>query len=813
MTESACGGDELKGEAGIFKTRQGVHTQASGLDQFGVAVTLAARSLSCMTISPAAVCHAGCVVIASLFAVCMPATVCSQSATLDTLARSSLAQLDGRAVLSGPRDSIEIVRDRWGVPHIYARNMDDLFFAQGFVQAQDRLWQMEMYRRMYEGTLSEIMGPAYVAHDKLTRLINFRGPFDDREWKRYHPAGRRIFDAFAAGVNAFIASAGNRLPVEFRLTGITPQRWTAEVALLRTQTAMPTADAIAELRLAQSVVRVGADSANRAARPSPFRPLVVPEGVDLSIIGPDVIAALSGLRSGTVRPPLLPQYAALRDAVPSQNFGVQENSPGSNNWVVSGSRTASGNVIVSNDPHRTVANPSIRYIVHLNAPGWNVIGATEPVLPGVMIGHTERIAWGLTIVGTDQADVYVEDLNPAKHTETRFKGAWEPMRSVVDTIRVKGAAPVLVTQRFTRHGPVFYMDTVRHKAYVMHTTAHLPGSAGYLSALRYHALQDCREFLDAQEYFLAPTENMICGDTRGNIAWQASAASPKRTTWHGRLPVPGTGAYEWDGVRGDLPREFNPARGWIATANNDIHPEGYDPPLFFKAGPARARYDRIASILAEPKKFTLMDMAAIQHDAYSAQGARDVALFQGWTSQNASIEQARAALATWNGQYRRESLAAALYNFASRAISTDMRSPNIAVAQQRMLLERAIAIGLDSLKATQGTDAAQWRWGRINRSELPHSLVRAYDIPAVERHGGAAFVAAVGATYREIIDMGDLDGALAMNVPGQSGQPGSPYYNNLVESFGRAEYFPLAFTRAAVDRVAAHRLVLAPVRR
>ena len=748
-------------------------------------------------------------VLSAALATCLAATAPAQPTVFDTLARSSLAQIDGNVKLSGLRDRVEIVRDKFGVPHIYARNTYDLFFAQGFVQAQDRLWQMEIYRRTYEGTLSEIMGPSYVAHDRLSRLLKFRGPFDDKEWTSYHPQGKLIFAAFADGVNAFIASAGDKLPVEFRLTGIKPQKWSAEVALLRTQTALPTADAIAELRLAQSVARLGADSANRAANPSPFRPLVVPPGVDLSIINQDVVAALSVLRTNTIRPPLLRQYAKLSNAVPSENLGVQENSPGSNNWVLSGSRTASGNVIVANDPHRTVGNPSIRYIVHLNAPGWNVIGATEPVLPGVMIGHTERIGWGLTIVGTDQADVYVEDVNPANRNQTRYGGAWQPMRSIIDTIRVKDEAAVIVTQRFTRHGPVFYVDTVHHKAYAMRATSLLPGSAGYLSALRYTSIEDCKGFLDAQQYYLGPTENMICGDTRGNIAWQASAASPKRPNWHGRLPVAGTGDFEWDGLRTDLPREFNPARGWIATANNDIHPEGYDPPLFFKNGAQSDRVDRISSVLSESKKFTMLDMEALQHDAYSIQGAKDVPLFQGWTSSDARIETGRAALAAWNAQSRRESMAAALYRMMTRGMR-EARSTTVAQPQKQAMLERAIAAGLDSLKATQGDNPAEWRWGRINRQELPHSLVRAFDIPSVERHGGAGFVAAVGATYREVIDMGDLDGAMSTNVPGQSGQPGSPYYKNLVDGFGKGEYFPLAFSRAAVDKVAEHRLLLLP---
>ena len=743
----------------------------------------------------------------------VPGLTHAQETTLAALARSSLAQIDGRVSLRGLRDTVQVVRDRWGVPHIYAKNIDDLFFAQGFVQAQDRLWQMEMYRRTYEGTLAEIMGPEYVRHDRLVRLLRYRGPFDDREWTSYHPEGKRIFDAFAAGVNAFIAQAGDRLPVEFRLTGIRPKAWTADIALLRTQTAMPVGDASAELRLAREVVRLGVDSANKAARPSPYRDLVVPNGADLSIIGPDVVAALQGMRTGTVRPEILPRYRSLSSALPSENRGVQENSPGSNNWALSGQMTANGHVIVANDPHRSVSNPSIRYIVHLVAPGWDVIGATEPVLPGVMIGHTGRIGWGLTIVGTDQSDVYIEDVNPADRNEVRFRGAWERLRVEQDTIPVKGGVPVTVTYKFSRHGPVFYEDTIRNKAYVIRSTMHEPGSAGYLSALRYHALDDCREFLDAQRYYLAPTENMICGDTKGNIAWQASAASPKRPNWHGRLPVPGTGEYEWDGFRTDLPRELNPSRGWIATANHDIHPPGFDPPLFFKNTPQRGRYDRVAEVLSSGKKFTMADMMALQHDAHNAAAARDIPLFRDWTANAPQVERARKALAEWDAQHRRESLAAAVYRYASRGITNEARNPETPAPRRQATLEAAISVALDSLRATQGDDPAQWRWGRINRSELPHSLARTYDIPPVERHGGAGFVAAVGATYREIIDMNDLDASRATNTPGQSGQPESPFYRNLVESYGRGEYFPLSYSRAAVEKVAAHRLVLEPMRR
>lgn len=747
--------------------------------------------------------------LASLLVV---STAGAQQTTFDSLARAALSRIAGQQTVPGLKDTVQVIRDRWGVPHIYAKNLDDLFFAQGFVHAQDRLWQMDMYRRTWAGELAEILGPDYVEHDRLARLMRYRGPWDEREWTSYHPEGRRIFQAFAHGVNAYIALAGDRLPVEFTLTGLRPGPWSPEASVLRTQTAMPLGDARAELNLARQVAQLGAEEANRRARPSPSRDLIPAPGVDLALIDDRVREALGALRTAPPQPLLLPAFRRLADAIPRENRGAQEDSPGSNNWVISGRLTASGRVIVANDPHRNVANPSIRYIVHLNAPGWDVIGATEAPLPGVAIGHNGRIAWGLTIVGTDQSDVYVEDVNPANRTEVRFRGQWERLRSVRDTIRVKDAAPVIVTHEFSRHGPIFHRDTIRHKAYAIRSTMHEPGSAGYLSALRYHALSDCRQFLDAQIYYKAPTENMVCGDAQGNIAWQASAAAPRRPNWHGRLPVPGTGEFEWNGFRDDLPREINPERGWIATANHDIHPRDYDPPLFFKNGPQTARYDRLVQLLSTGSRFTLADMERMQHDAFNASAAQDVPLFRGWTASRPELEPLRRMIAEWDGWQRRASSAAAAYSFVVRGLSAEARASDTPPARRRQLLEAALAQGLSRLREAQGADPSEWRWGRVNRSELPHALVRAFDIPPIERTGGSGTVAAIGATYRQIVDFANLDSARATNVPGQSAQPGSPFYADLAGAFGREEYFPLAFSREAVRRHTAHRLTLAPAR-
>jgi len=749
-------------------------------------------------------------IVGTVLVVCLLAFMPRQE-SFETLARAALAQIDGTMQVRGLRDSVRVLRDEWGVPHIYAKNIDDLFFAQGYVHAQDRLWQMDLYHRTYTGRLSEILGPSALRHDRLMRLLQYRGPFNDREWKSYHPEGKRIFDAFAAGVNAYIADIGEKLPVEFTLTGLKPLPWTADVALLRTQTAMPVGDVRSELRLARNVSQFGAAEANRRARPDPYRDLQVPAGTDVNAIDDAVLASLDGMMTGTIRLPLLPQYERWADAMPRDNEGAQENSPGSNNWVVSGKLTATGNVLLANDPHRNVSNPSIRYIVHLNAPGWNVIGATEAPLPGVAIGHNGRIAWGLTIVGTDQADVYVEQLNPANHKQVRWQNGWGNLRIVYDTIRVKDAAPQIIELKYSRHGPIFHVDSLRNLAYAMRSTMHEPGSAGYLGAMRYHALDNCREFLDAQVYFKAPTENMICGDVHGNIAWQASALSPKRAGWDGRLPVSGTGEFEWQGFRDDLPREFNPERGWIATANHNIQPPNYDPPLFFKSGDTGARYRRLAELLSARSDFTVASFERMQHDAFSAAAAEDVELFRGWTSANPTIERARSTIANWDAVYDRSSTAAALFSYMRGGIAP-ARADTLAPAARQRILERVLTAALDTIRARQGDDPVQWRWGRIHRSEFPHMLTRAYDIPAVERSGGPGTVAATGATFREVIDLGNFDASTATNSPGQSAQPFSPFYANLARSWADQQYFPLLYSRGLVEARAKHTLMLVPRR-
>jgi penicillin amidase len=730
-------------------------------------------------------------------------------ATLDGLAAASLSRIDGSISVPGLRGHVRVIRDTWGIPHIYADSADDLFLAQGYVMAQDRLWQMEMWRRAGEGRLAEILGPSALARDRVARLLKYRGPVDDHELAAYHPEARRLMTAYVNGINAFIAANQNGLPVEFVLTGIRPEPWTIDALLLRQTTF---GDAVTELQLARSAAQLGAVEANRRRNPDPWEELTVPEGLDLTAIAAsgDALTGATRTAAGPIRPEILPEYRALVPSLPAESRrDGQVPEPGSNNWVVSGALSATGKPVVANDPHRDVTLPSLRYISHLSAPGWNVIGASEPPFIGVAIGHNERVAWGLTIVGTDQHDVYVEELNPANAAEVKWNGVWEPIRSIREEIRVRGQQPQGVELRFTRHGPIFYEDAARHRAYVLRSALHQPGTAPYLAGLRLAQTANCREFLEAAMFWHAPSENLICGDVDGNIAWQASALTPARKGWSGRLPVPGTGAYEWTGFRKDLPRELNPSRGFIATANHNVQPKGYSPPFMFKNADTRfERITRLLELLQPGRRYSLDDHQRMQNDAYSLRAAADIKAFAGWTSAEPRVERARRMLAAWDAVYRKDSAEAALYETWRGGGSSGRGQQPETRKTDPASLEASLRTAIDALGKTQGTDAAAWRWGRMHARTFAHPFVAAFDARTVERPGGAGTVAADGASYREILDVADWDRSLATNVPGQSAQPGSPYYANLLPLWADNRYFPLAFSRRAVDAHAARTLVL-----
>ncbi len=767
------------------------------------------------------------IALAATAAACVAGEAGAQ-ASLDELARRSLATIDGELAVPGLEEPVEVIRDEWGVPHIYARNDDDLFFAQGYVMAQDRLWQMEMWRRWREGRLAEIFGPEALDYDRRTRLMRFRGPFDETEWTSYHPDAHRLFTAHAAGVNAWVEQNRDNLPVEFQLTGVEPLPWTAETAVLRwASLGVPSVrgHAIHEMQLALDVARYGVEEANRRFAPDPWDDLVVPAGLDVSIITEDILDAM---RAGDGDPFVTGRLPALEIVEPFRALlsepGLQARqvsllppgpvaTEGSNNWVLTGARSPSGVPILANDPHRRIEMPALRYFVHLVAPGWNVIGGGEPPFAGVDAGSNERMAWGFTFAGTDMVDVYVEELHPDDPNLVRWQDGWEPLRTVEEEIPVKGREPEPVVLKFSRHGPVFYEDRENGVAYAVRSVVQEPGTAAYKGSFQLAQADGCADFFERAMHWLVPTHSLICGDADGNIALQVTGLTPDRDGWNGRLPVPGNGDYEWRGFREDLPREFNPERGYIATANNNVHPPGYaGRPVFYHTsrGVETSRIARLHQILGTGDVLSVDDHKGIQHDARLLAAERDIPAFRGWTSDDADVEWARGLIADWDGSVSRESAAGALYVRWRAEVDAAVRDAGTSEPDRRTLLEQGLAAAIERLTEELGPDRTEWRHGRVHASELAHMLAPAYDLPPVERPGGFGAVNATGANFRRIIDLADPDRSVASNAPGQSAQPGSPFYGNLAENLGNGEYFPLLYTREAVEDRAAHRLTLRP---
>lgn len=584
--------------------------------------------------------------------------------------------------LPGLRQPVEILRDRWGIAHIYAQNEPDLFFAQGYTAASDRLFQLELWRRQATGTTAELLGPKELKRDIGTRLFRFRGNVE-AEMKHYHPHGPQIIRAFVAGINAYIRQINqtpDQLPIEFKLLKTQPGYWTPEVVLSRHQGLLE--NVRDELKYGRLVHLIGADSLRNL---SWFHPAANDKEPDLTL----------RVAGDQLFQPILELYEAfrlpLKFSKEDKGLGATEEEAanwldaekqytGSNNWVVSGNRSASGYPMLANDPHRAQAIPSLRYWTHLNAPGWNVVGGGEPSLPGVSIGHNEAGAWGLTIFETDTEDLYVYETNPANADQYRYKGKWEAVKVISDTIPVKGQQPVPVKLKYTRHGPVVYEDAKNHKLYAVRAGWLQPGCAPYLASLRMNGAQSWEEFRNACLLSRIPGENMVWAgrpsggrpsggltpaeSTKGDIGWQVVALSPVRKNWSGLVPVPGDGRFEWAGFLpiAQLPHQLNPPEGFIATANNNLIPPGY--PYRNAVGwdwssPVRAQ--RIAEVLKTKPKHTLADFKTLQADYVSLYARTLVPLLEPLQGQGEPVEWARKQLLTWDFRLEPTSIPAAIY--------------------------------------------------------------------------------------------------------------------------------------------------------
>jgi penicillin amidase len=782
------------------------------------------------------------VLLLLLFLITTAAMTAPAAETADSLAqksRAALAPIDGELTVPGLKHPIEVLRDRWGVPHIYAQDVDDLFLAQGFVAAQDRLFQIDLWRRVARGETAELVGKQALEGDRFARLVRYRGDME-AEWASYSPEARRIAAAFTRGINACIDQMGDRLPVEFTLLGYKPAKWQPEDCLGRMSGISMSANFRNEVLRAELIAAVGLEKARRLAPTDPPQAFAPAPGLDVAGIDRSLHA---GFDIATKALPFESVYS------------------GSNNWAIAGSHSVSGKPLLASDPHRAISLPSLRYLVHLNGPGWNVIGAGEPALPGVALGHNEHVAWGFTIVGTDLADLYVEETRHDDSSQYKVGDRWEPMKVIREKVKVHGQAePVELELRFTRHGPVVHQDDKRHRAFALRWVGNEPGGAAYLPSLRLDQAKSARELVEGLSGWKVPALNFVYADVTGHFGWSVTGLTPIRRGWDGLLPVPGAGgAYEWQGFRkpDELPHVADPSSGYVATANHNILPPGYPHAISYEWSP-NYRIQRIRKQLEAKEKLSLDDFRNIQHDVTSLPGLALGRLAKTVDMQDAALKPYVELLANWDGVLSRDSKAGPLYavwllelidgfygphvpkkllEFVSGRNGTELMIAALdqptkdwfgadPLAGRDRLLRTTFAAAVGRVQKQLG-DVQTWSWGRLHTTTFRHPLeklgpayAKGFSLGPVARPGDgltpnntrheADLKQVHGATYRHVLDLADWDRGLATSAPGQSGQPGSPHYADLLPSWEEGQYFPLAFSRKKVEEVTKHRLVLKP---
>jgi len=781
-------------------------------------------------------------------------------------------QGEERLSIKGLYAPVEVLRDSLGINHIYAKNQHDLFFAQGYCAARDRLFQFEIWRRQATGTVAEILGPRELKRDIGTRLFKFRGDLQT-EMNYYHPEGEQIINSFVEGINAYILEINknsDHLPVEFKLLDIRPQLWKPEVVISRHQGLL--GNITEELSIGRAVARIGEEKVKELIWFHPRDPdISLDPAIDGELLFENILELYNAFRKDIIFEPedikgiIRGQHESnqLRKASfpPGNLRSIHEySSSGSNNWVVSGELTEGGSPVMANDPHRKIAVPSLRYLVHLVAPNWNVIGGGEPELPGISIGHNEHGAWGLTVFRTDGEDLYVYDLNSSNLNQYKYRNQWEDMILKHETIQVKGSNNVKVILRYTRHGPVTYIDSVNHKAYAVRCAWLEPGGSPYLASLRMDQAASWEEFRDACNYSHIPGENMVWADKNNNIGWQAVGIAPIRRNFSGLVPVPGDGRYEWDGFLPikEKPHISNPPSGFFATANQNVTPESYDHwnAIGFRwSDPFRG--NRINDVLGSGEKLSMEDMKMLQTDYFSLPAVTLVPLLHQSSFAEEMMNKAWEKVLDWNYILDRNSIAAGIYvawenkiieMAESRFIPEEVRGL-ISLQLSKIInwlvlpgnkfgpepetgrnefLRTAFVEAINQLTRELGEDMENWQYGqeRYKHVYINHPLSFALGNEWRNKlnsgpapRGGNSYTPGAtggnnnqtsGASFRIITDTGDWDKSVATNTPGQSGDPENPFYKNLFDMWADDRYFPLYFSKNKIENVLAEKFILKP---
>ena len=783
---------------------------------------------------------------------------------LNNCTESTLVEQEKRSV-EGLKQSVEILRDQWGINHLYAQNQHDLFFTQGYAAAQDRLFQFEIWRRQATGTVAEILGARELKRDIGTRLFKYRGDLD-RELNHYHPEGKAIIEAYVSGVNAYIKSVINtpeKLPLPFKILGIEPQPWTAEVVISRHQGLLGNIGQ--ELEIGRAVALIGPEKVKDLLWLHPQEPVLdLDPKIDQQLLFEDLLAPYFAFRKGVQFEPrdLQPEYRTAEAISLLNQFNELSKDSlaiGSNNWVVAGSKTVDGNTYMANDPHRTIAVPSLRYMAHLVAPGWNVIGGGEPEIPGISIGHNGIGAWGLTVFRTDGEDLYQYELNPKNPLQYKYKGEWKDFKIIEEVVKVKDGPNETIKLYYSHHGPITYLNKKALKAYGVRCAWLEPGGSPYLASLRMDQAQNWEEFRDACNYSHIPGENMIWADKNGTIGWQAVGIAPVRNHSSGLVPVPGDGSYDWDGYLPIIqkPNELNPKSGFIATANQNVTPEDYEhwnAIGFSWSDPYRG--DRVNEFLESKNHLNMEDMRRLQTDVASLPARTLIPLLLELPL-DPQLAQLQNKFSNWDQRLEPTSIEAGIYvawedeiqRLAHEKFVPENVKKNLGKLQLKRILDwiqkpkdspfksdssrnsflmEAFKNAVGNLKKSLGEEPLQWQYGQeaYKHSSITHALgavassqyAKKLNLPSLPRGGNAYTPGSTGsnkrqssgASFRMIVNTGDWDATIGTNAPGQSGNPDSPFYTNLYEDWAKDVYFPVYYSKEKIEEHLYKRTLLTP---
>jgi penicillin G amidase len=780
------------------------------------------------------------------------------SAWLYSWAHSALPKLDGTMEVPGLADRVTVFRDARGVPTIEAASTDDLLFAQGYVTAQDRLWQMDTMRRYAAGELAEILGSDLLEHDREQRILGLRVAAR-RMLQVASPQDVSRFEAYARGVSAFITTHFDRLPLEFRLLHYAPRSWTAEDSCL-----------IA----AQMVADLNHGS---------FEEALARENI-LAKLGPELTADLYVNSSWHDRPPTMqPARIDDSDQSPDEEDEEDEAEPdssvtrldratgidladppfvlGSNNWVVSGAHTVSGKPLLSNDMHLPHQMPNLWYEAHLHSGALDAAGVTLPGVPFVIVGHNQRIAWGFTNIGPTVEDLYIENFNSSG--QYQIPDGWKSPEHRSEVIHVKGKPDVVVDVLLTRHGPII-SDLIPGE------TRKLALRWTLYDGIRSHfyevnTAQNWDQFRHSFAEFDAPGQNIVYADVDGNIGYQATGKVPIRAG-DGILPVNGSdNSHEWTGYVPfeKLPTAYNPPSGILATANGRIAPNGY-PYSISNGWESPWRTSRIYRVLESGKKFSPADMLALQTDVYSEWdrycAEHFVYAVDHANKPSARAQQAAEILRGWDGRMNADSSAASIAYRSRIELTRLLLEPklgslspnadpkgalswktyrwsmqsvwleNILMHQSKRWLPSAypnydelLAAAVDAAvrAADAPVDLNNWKWGDLNPAEIQHPifgripLLQHWAGPGVNPQSGSGYtVKAVtrrhGPSERMTVDLSNLDKSTLNLVTGQAGNLLSPYYMDQWKAWYGGTTFDLPFSQAQVQKAAVHTLSLVP---